>query len=149
MSVSAELSQTIINNQVTSVLILDESLMIRYANPAAEQLFSQSAKRLMHQSLNHLVQHSSLDLQLLTQPLQSGQSITDSDVTLVIDSKPLMLEVTVSPISWHKELLLLAEMRTIGQQRLEPKNSINTLSNKRLSYWSEAWLMKSKILWVV
>ncbi|MEK6161705.1 nitrogen regulation protein NR(II) [Vibrio cholerae] len=115
---SAELSQTIINNQVTSVLILDESLMIRYANPAAEQLFSQSAKRLMHQSLNHLVQHSSLDLQLLTQPLQSGQSITDSDVTLVIDSKPLMLEVTVSPISWHKELLLLAEMRTIGQQRL-------------------------------
>lgn len=117
MSVSAELSQTIINNQVTSVLILDESLMIRYANPAAEQLFSQSAKRLMHQSLNHLVQHSSLDLQLLTQPLQSGQSITDSDVTLVIDSKPLMLEVTVSPISWHKELLLLAEMRTIGQQR--------------------------------
>ncbi|EJL6700255.1 nitrogen regulation protein NR(II) [Vibrio cholerae] len=114
---SAELSQTIINNQVTSVLILDESLMIRYANPAAEQLFSQSAKRLMHQSLNHLVQHSSLDLQLLTQPLQSGQSITDSDVTLVIDSKPLMLEVTVSPISWHKELLLLAEMRTIGQQR--------------------------------
>ncbi len=117
MSVSAELSQTIINNQVTSVLILDEALMIRYANPAAEQLFSQSAKRLMHQSLNHLVQHSSLDLQLLTQPLQSGQSITDSDVTLVIDSKPLMLEVTVSPISWHKELLLLAEMRTIGQQR--------------------------------
>lgn len=117
MSVSAELSQTIINNQVTSVLILDESLMILYANPAAEQLFSQSAKRLMHQSLNHLVQHSSLDLQLLTQPLQSGQSITDSDVTLVIDSKPLMLEVTVSPISWHKELLLLAEMRTIGQQR--------------------------------
>ncbi|MDN6979091.1 nitrogen regulation protein NR(II) [Vibrio cholerae] len=117
MSVSAELSQTIINNQVTSVLILDESLMIRYANPAAEQLFSQSAKRLMHQSLNHLVQHSSLDLQLLTQPLQSGQSITDSDVTLVIDSKPLMLEVTVSPISWHKELLLLAEIRTIGQQR--------------------------------
>lgn len=117
MSVSAELSQTIINNQVTSVLILDESLMIRYANPAAEQLFSQSAKRLMHQSLNHLVQHSSLDFQLLTQPLQSGQSITDSDVTLVIDSKPLMIEVTVSPISWHKELLLLAEMRTIGQQR--------------------------------
>ncbi len=59
MSVSVELSQTIINNQVTSMLILDESLMIRYAYPAAEQLFSQSAKRLMHQSLNHLVQHSS------------------------------------------------------------------------------------------
>ncbi|MBU5900121.1 two-component system sensor histidine kinase NtrB, partial [Vibrio cholerae O1] len=48
--------------------------------------------------------------------------ITDSDVTLVVDSKPLMIEVTVSPISWHKELLLLDEMRTIGQQRRLTQN---------------------------
>ncbi|MGL5652968.1 MAG: PAS domain-containing protein, partial [Vibrio sp.] len=78
---SEELSQTIINHQVTAVFILDETLLIRYANPAAEQLFSQSVKRLMNYNLHQLVQHSSLDLQLLTQPLQSGQSITDSDVT--------------------------------------------------------------------
>lgn len=112
-----ELSQTIINNIVTATLMLDESLCVRYANPSAEQLFSQSAKRIINQPISKLIQHASMDLALLSQPLQSGQSITDSDVTFVVDGKPLMLEVTVSPISWKKELMLLVEMRKIGQQR--------------------------------
>ncbi|WP_428775180.1 nitrogen regulation protein NR(II) [Vibrio sp.] len=114
---TTDLSSTILNNLVTATLILDEALIVRYANPAAEQLFSQSAKRIVEQPLSHLIQHASLDLALLSQPLQSGQSITDSDVTFVVDGKPLMLEVTVSPLSWQRELMLLIEMRKIGQQR--------------------------------
>ncbi|NOH80896.1 nitrogen regulation protein NR(II) [Vibrio sp. RE86] len=113
----SELNDIILNHQVTSILIMNESLQVKYANPAAEQLFSQSAKRIVGHPLSHLIQHASMDLALLSQPLQSGQSITDSDVTFVVDGKPLMLEVTVSPISWNKELMLLVEMRKIGQQR--------------------------------
>ncbi|AIW12672.1 nitrogen regulation protein NR(II) [Vibrio tubiashii] len=113
----SELNDIILNHQVTAILIMNESLLVKYANPAAEQLFSQSAKRIVDHPLSHLIQHASMDLALLSQPLQSGQSITDSDVTFVVDGKPLMLEVTVSPISWKKELMLLVEMRKIGQQR--------------------------------
>lgn len=113
----SELNDIILNHQVTAILIMNESLQVKYANPAAEQLFSQSAKRIVDHPLSHLIQHASMDLALLSQPLQSGQSITDSDVTFVVDGKPLMLEVTVSPISWNKELMLLVEMRKIGQQR--------------------------------
>ena len=113
----SELNDIILNHQVTSILIMNESLQVKYANPAAEQLFSQSAKRIVGHPLSHLIQHASMDLALLSQPLQSGQSITDSDVTFVVDGKPLMLEVTVSPISWNRELMLLVEMRKIGQQR--------------------------------
>ncbi|UPQ88034.1 nitrogen regulation protein NR(II) [Vibrio sinaloensis] len=113
----SELNELILNHQVTAILIMNESLQVRYANPSAEQLFSQSAKRIVDHPLSHLIQHASMDLALLSQPLQSGQSITDSDVTFVVDGKPLMLEVTVSPISWNKELMLLVEMRKIGQQR--------------------------------
>ena len=115
--VKDDLNSTILNNVVTAMLILNESLEVRYANPAAEQLFSQSARRIVDQPLSNLIQHASMDLALLSQPLQSGQSITDSDVTFVVDGKPLMLEVTVSPMSWEKEVLLLIEMRKIGQQR--------------------------------
>lgn len=113
----SELNDIILNHQVTAILIMNESLQVKYANPAAEQLFSQSAKRIVEHPLSHLIQHASMDLALLSQPLQSGQSITDSDVTFVVDGKPLMLEVTVSPISWKRELMLLVEMRKIGQQR--------------------------------
>lgn len=113
----SELNDIILNHQVTAIMIMNESLQVRYANPAAEQMFSQSAKRIVNYPLSNLIQHASMDLALLSQPLQSGQSITDSDVTFVVDGKPLMLEVTVSPISWKRELMLLVEMRKIGQQR--------------------------------
>lgn len=114
---SKELSTAILDNVVTATLLLDEELVIRYANPAAEQLFSQSTKRLLDSPLSKLIQHASMDLALLTQPMQSGQSITDSDVTFVVDGKPLMLEVTASPLTWNKQIMLLIEMRKIGQQR--------------------------------
>ncbi|MEF1171522.1 nitrogen regulation protein NR(II) [Vibrio sinaloensis] len=114
---SNELDTIVLNHQVTAILVMNETLQVKYANPSAEQLFSQSAKRIVEQPLSKLIQHASMDLALLSQPLQSGQSITDSDVTFVVDGKPLMLEVTVSPISWHRELMLLVEMRKIGQQR--------------------------------
>ncbi|RJX72457.1 nitrogen regulation protein NR(II) [Vibrio sinensis] len=111
------LDNIILNHQVTAVLIMDEQLNVHYANPAAEQLFSQSAKRISAQPLKQLIQHSSIELSLITQPLQSGQSMTDSDVTLIVDGRPLMLEVTASPVEWQKELMLLVEMRKIDQQR--------------------------------
>ena len=84
-----QLSNAILDNMVTATLMLDEQLYVRYANPAAEQLFSQSAKRIVDHPLSQLIQHASLDLALLTQPLQSGQSITDSDVTFVVDNPPI------------------------------------------------------------
>ena len=59
------LSSAILNNMVTATLILDDGLAVRYANPAAELLFSQSAKRIVEQSLSQLIQHTFLDLQVL------------------------------------------------------------------------------------
>ena len=43
-TVNSSITETIIDNMVTATILLDESLVIRYANPAAEQLFSQSQK---------------------------------------------------------------------------------------------------------
>ncbi len=110
-------STAILDNIVTATMLLDEQLAVHYANPAAELLFSQSAKRLQTCRLAELIQHASIDLSMLAQPLQTGQTITDSDVTFVIDGKPIMVEVTVSPLTWEKQLRLLVELRKIGQQR--------------------------------
>ena len=115
------LSAAILSNLVTATLLLDDKLTIHYANPSAEQLFSQSAKRLQLQPLSELIQHASMDLALFTQPLQSGQSITDSDVTFVINGKPILLEVTASALSLKtnnkNKLMLLVEIRKIDSQR--------------------------------
>ncbi|MGR5456675.1 nitrogen regulation protein NR(II), partial [Vibrio alfacsensis] len=42
---NCELTSAILNNVVTATLMLNEGLTVQYANPAAEQLFSQSSKR--------------------------------------------------------------------------------------------------------
>lgn len=117
MTTQSDLAGAILGNVVTATLLLSEDLIIRFANPAAELLFSQSSQRMVDSPLTQLVQHASMDLALISQPLQSGQSITDSDVTFVVDGRPLMLEVTASPLTYQGELLLLIEMRKIGQQR--------------------------------
>ncbi|OBT10157.1 two-component system sensor histidine kinase NtrB [Vibrio sp. UCD-FRSSP16_10] len=114
---SKALAETVLEQLVTATLLLDESLTVCYLNPSAEQLFGQSKSRCIHQHLPEMVDHSSIDFSVFEQPLISGQSITDSGVTFVIDGKPLLLELTISPVSWEKKLMLLVELRQVDQQR--------------------------------
>ncbi|GLT20358.1 two-component system sensor histidine kinase NtrB [Vibrio zhanjiangensis] len=114
---NSELNSIILSHQTTAVVVVNESLQIHYANCAAEQLFAQNAKRIAEQSLTCLIQNPSTDINWLARPFQTGQSITDSNVTLIIEGKPLILEVTASPISWQKQIMLLIELREVEQQR--------------------------------
>ncbi|KXI22843.1 nitrogen regulation protein NR(II) [Photobacterium sanguinicancri] len=114
---TADFMPLILDNLVTAIVLLDEELTIRYVNPATEQLFSSSQRRLTHSHFPDLLQHSSLDLGLIQATLQSGQGLADSDVTFVIDGRHHTLELNASPVSWQKELLILLELKPIDQQR--------------------------------
>ncbi|MDO6500263.1 nitrogen regulation protein NR(II) [Photobacterium sanguinicancri] len=114
---TADFMPLILDNLVTAIVLLDEELTIRYVNPATEQLFSSSQRRLTHSHFPDLLQHSSLDLELIQATLQSGQGLADSDVTVVIDGRHHTLELNASPVSWQKELLILLELKPIDQQR--------------------------------
>ncbi|MEZ8742331.1 nitrogen regulation protein NR(II) [Photobacterium swingsii] len=114
---TAEFTPLILDNLVTAILLLDEELTIRYVNPATEQLFASSQRRLTHSHFPDLLQHSSLDLGLVQATLQSGQGLADSDVSFVIDGRHHTLELNASPVSWQKELLILLELKPIDQQR--------------------------------
>ena len=49
--------------------------------------------------------------------MQNGQSITDSDVTFIVNGMHQTVEVTISPILWQGDGMLIAEMRKVDQQR--------------------------------
>lgn len=114
---TAAFTPLILNNLVTAVILLDELLKIRYVNPAAEQLMSCSQRRLLGCRFPDLLQHSSLDLGLIQSTVQSGQGLTDGEVTLVIDGRHHTLEINASPVSWQKDVLILLELKPIDQQR--------------------------------
>lgn len=46
-----DFSTQLLEHQVTAILLLDDQRQIHYANPAAEQLFSQSAQRMLNTPL--------------------------------------------------------------------------------------------------
>ena len=114
---SMDLAIQILEHQVTAILLLDDQRNIHYANPAAEQLFSQSAQRMAAHVFDDLFQYTRFDLSTLMIPLDTGQSVTDSDVCMIINNSPLYIEVTSSPIEIKKSLYLLVEIRQIEQQR--------------------------------
>ncbi|OAN19232.1 PAS domain-containing sensor histidine kinase [Photobacterium jeanii] len=107
----------ILDNLVTAVTLLDDNLQIRYVNPAAEQLFASSQRRLQFSYFPDLLQHTSLDFDLVQTRLQNGQGLADSEVTFVIDGRHHTLELNASPMVWHHESLILLELKPIDQQK--------------------------------
>lgn len=113
----ASLTETVMDNLITAVLVLDQELMVTYANPAAEQLFCLSERRLREHPLTELVQHCSIDLAIIKSTLSSGQSLTDSDVTLVVDGHHRKVELSASPLMWARSPSMLIELKAIGHQQ--------------------------------
>ncbi|WP_024872440.1 nitrogen regulation protein NR(II) [Tolumonas lignilytica] len=112
-----DLSKLLLDNLLTAVILLDRHLIVRYVNPAAEQLMGVSARRLLDHALEQVVDYISLDLERLRHCLQQGQGFTDNEVTLVVENEPRSVEVSVLAVYDHQEQFALMEMRKIDQQK--------------------------------
>ncbi|MGL5287138.1 MAG: nitrogen regulation protein NR(II), partial [Aeromonas sp.] len=117
MPSSADQARVVLDNLLTAVILIDDKLCIHYVNPAAEQLLSQSERRLIGLELPQLLEHISLDLLRLRQGLTSGQGFTDNEVTLVVEGEPRLVELSATPLADHEQRLMLVELRKIDQQK--------------------------------
>ena len=117
MNTRPELPGTLLDNLLTAVILVDSNLVVQYVNPAAEQLLGVSARRLLQNRFDHVVEYISLDLDRLRDAQRQGQGFTDSEVTLVIDGDPRLVDISVVTISEHPQQLILMELRKIDQQK--------------------------------
>jgi two-component system nitrogen regulation sensor histidine kinase GlnL len=100
----------------TAVLLLGPDLTIRYANPAAENLFELSKKQLLGHTPAMLFSDASLLHQALDKAAHNRWSYTEQEVELSVPGKnKLHLSCTVSPVEANPGLLLV-ELRHIDQQ---------------------------------
>src|SRR5208282_995924 len=100
----------------TAVLMLDAGRDVRYANPAAENLFEVSRRQLLGNSVRALFGDAPALLQAIDKALASGASYTEQEVELGVNGKPrLHLACTVSVVEVVGAKLLL-EVRHIDQQ---------------------------------
>src|SRR6266704_613053 len=100
----------------TAVVLLSERRRIRYANPAAENLFELSKRQLVGHSAGSVFGEAPALFQAIDKALASGASYTEQELELGVNGKPrLHLSCTVSVIESRNATLLL-EFRHIDQQ---------------------------------
>jgi two-component system nitrogen regulation sensor histidine kinase GlnL len=99
----------------TAVLLLGEDRIVRYANPAAENLFELSRRQLVGGEARSLFPDAPALFQAIDKALATGASYTEQELELCVNGKQrLHLSCTVSVIESQAALLL--EFRHIDQQ---------------------------------
>lgn len=112
-----EVQQSLLNNLVSSVFVLDNELHIKYINPAGEQLIGSSAARIYGTKITDIIEYTSLDLSLLTSTINTGQGFTDNEVSLVIDDRQLLIEISATLTNFGPDTCILIEARQIDLQK--------------------------------
>ena len=110
--------KSLFDNMVSSILLLDQQLCIQHNNPAAEQLFKISSKRMAGSHLNTTFHHLSSNSQLFAQVFETDQGFTDNLATLIcLDLRSVTVDLSVSPVEIDNQHFLLVEIRQVDQQQ--------------------------------
>ena len=100
----------------TAVMLLDKNLLVKYMNPAAENLFALSAKNIAGQTLRQIFTDSDDLAGAVAHALSSRASFTEHDLTIATSSHPaLQVSCTVTPLEVSTANVLL-EFRQMDQQ---------------------------------
>jgi len=110
--------QTLANQLVTAVLILDNHLNICYLNPAAEALLIKSMYKLYGCHFDLIFAKTSINETRLQQLLTTGQEFTDSDIVIQFNQEHrFTAEITASIIEFERIPHVLLEFKQIDQQK--------------------------------
>ena len=117
MQTRSDLPGALLDNLLTAVILVDGDFVVQYVNPAAEQLLGISARRLLQNRFDLVVEYISVDLARLRTAQRQGQGFSDGEVTLVIGGAPKLVDLSVVTISEPPNHRILMELRMIDQQK--------------------------------
>lgn len=102
---SAAWGQALLEQLSTAILLLDEHLVVGYANPAAEHLFATSATHLFGRSITQLCWEDEHCLDAINSALQDQQPYTRREARLYFPStaQVITLDYTATPFMGPKQ----------------------------------------------
>jgi len=117
MSESAT-TENLLDNLSTAVLVLDNELIVQYANHAAQAVFERSLNLLIGCPFHQFIASSSLDFERFENSMQIGEVYSDSEVIFkFIDGRHTQADVSVTSILENQDKCLLVEIRLVEQQK--------------------------------
>jgi len=110
--------QSVVNQLVTAVIILNADLNIVYVNPAAEALLNKGLYRLYLTAAEIIFGNTTINTARLQQLLATGQEFTDSDIAIEFtESHRFTAEITASSVEFDRVAHVLLELKQIDQQK--------------------------------
>ena len=110
--------EALANQLVTAVITLNSNLDIVYVNPAAEALLIKSLAKLYGRPASTIFANTTITDNRLTQLLDSGQELTDSEVVIEFtESHRFTAEITASSVEFNQVPHVLLELKQIDQQK--------------------------------
>ena len=100
----------------TAVLMLDESLNVTYANPAAETLFAQGRNHLVGIAFDRALPGNEEFAQRLAMALENELGFNDNDLLLEVEGYPVHVHCVITPVDTAGDARLVLEFRELQQQ---------------------------------
>ena len=100
----------------TAVLLLDESLKVTYANPAAETLFAQARAHIVGTAFAQALPGNDEFVKRLEQALARDAGFNDNDLMLEVEGYPEHLHCIITPVEAAGVARLVLEFRELEQQ---------------------------------
>ncbi len=100
----------------TAVLLLDESLYVTYANPAAETLFAQARNHLVGTAFAQALPGNDEFVARLASALEREAGFNDNDLLLEVEGYPAHLHCVITPVEAAGVARLVLEFRELEQQ---------------------------------
>jgi len=113
------LSQRILDNLTSAVMLFDSDLRVVYANPAAEVLFAISARHLLGQPVNEVISCADKSARVnLKRALRSGHAFTEREKMLRFpDGREITVDCTMIPLpEAGRSQGLLVELQQVDRQ---------------------------------
>ncbi len=106
----------LLDNLATAVLVLDDSLLVRYLNPSAETLLAASAGRLRGTSAAVFFSGNESRLDALYAALRDGTAFTERKAALSLqDQSQAIVDYSVTPVRSGQRQLLLIELQPMDR----------------------------------
>jgi two-component system nitrogen regulation sensor histidine kinase GlnL len=100
----------------TAILLLDESLHVTYANPAAETLFAQGRNHMVGAAFAHALPGNEEFVERLERAIDAEAGFNDNDLMLEVEGYPAHLHCVISPVEAEGDARLVLEFRELEQQ---------------------------------
>jgi two-component system nitrogen regulation sensor histidine kinase GlnL len=118
--------QLVLDNLNTGVLLLDDKLKITYLNPAAENLFTASASRLLGRKASQLFIDAKSKQQVFEDALENNRPFTERKAHISLsDQIEITVDYAATPITINDRVGLLLELRPMDRPlRMEREEAL-------------------------